>query len=161
MLRWGTLLAGVLAVAPAFGQEMNAEEARRFVVGKVFTFTCFEGTKGAGRINADGSVSGTIQFSGSGPVRWATLPANTLRVKGEAVCAQVKGMPFEPCFNVLKTSQRSFRGSVTGLAFASCEFNRRGPVEIAAADQAKEKPRAEPRARTQPLALRSTIGQGN
>ena len=54
---------------------MTATEARSFVVGKLFTFNCFEGTKGAGRIHADGSVAGTIQFRGSGPVRWAQLPA--------------------------------------------------------------------------------------
>ena len=86
-MRFGALVVGLLATAPAFAQEMRAEEARRFVVGKLFTYNCFEGTKGAGRINADGSVAGTIQFQGSGPVRYAVLPANTLRTKGEQVCA--------------------------------------------------------------------------
>lgn len=126
MLRFGALVVGLLAAAPAFAQEMKAEEARRFVVGKLFTYTCFEGTKGAGRINQDGSVAGTIQFQGSGPVRYAVLPANTLRTKGEQVCASLKGLPFEPCFNLLKTSQESFRGAVNGMGFAACEFKRRG-----------------------------------
>lgn len=126
MLRYGALIAGLLAACPAAAQEMKAEEARKFVVGKLFTYNCFEGTKGTGRINHDGSVAGTIQFQGSGAVRYAVLPANTLRVKGEAVCASVKGLPFEPCFNLQKTSNESFRGSVSGMNFAACEFKRRG-----------------------------------
>ena len=72
------------AAFPAYSQEMKATEARRFVVGKLFTFTCFEGTKGAGRIYTDGSVAGTIQFRGSGPVRYARAadqhPADQRRV---------------------------------------------------------------------------------
>ena len=137
MLRFGALLIGLLtafAAVPASAQQMTASEARRFVVGKMFAFNCFEGTKGVGRIHADGSVAGTIQFRGTGPVRWAQLPAGTIKVKGESVCANVRGVPFEPCFNLQKTSHRSFRGSVSGLGFASCEFNRRGPVEVATAD---------------------------
>ncbi|MBV6486789.1 MAG: hypothetical protein KJZ73_07275 [Pseudorhodoplanes sp.] len=144
MLRFGAFLAGLLAVSPALAQQMTAQEARRFVVGKTFVFSCFEGTRGAGRIHADGSVAGTIQFRGSGPVRWAQLPAGTVLVRGESVCANVRGMPFQPCFSLQKTSARSFRGSVSGLGFASCEFTRRGPVEVATADNA-------------PLSLRSTL----
>ena len=124
MLRFGAFLAGFLAVSPALAQQMSAQEARRFVVGKTFVFSCFEGTRGAGRIHADGSVAGTIQFRGSGPVRWAQLPAGTVLVRGESVCANVRGVPFQPCFNLQKTSHRSFRGSISGLGFASCEFTR-------------------------------------
>jgi hypothetical protein len=150
MLRIGTLLtaaAAVLASTSSHAQTMNASEARGFVVGKLFTFNCFEGTKGAGRIHADGSVAGTIQFRGQGPVRWAQLPPGTINVKGESVCAQVRGMPFQPCFNLEKTSYKSFRGSVSGLGFAACEFTRRGPVELATASVAP----------SEPLSLRSTI----
>ncbi len=151
MLRIGALLAGIAVLAassPALAQTtMTATEARSFVVGKLFTFNCFEGTKGSGRIYADGSVAGTIQFRGQGPVRWAQLPANTINVRGENVCATVKGLPFRPCFNLQKTSYKSFRGSVSGLGFASCEFTRRGPVEVATASV----PRSEP------LSLRSTL----
>jgi hypothetical protein len=154
MLRFGALVIGLIAAAPAFAQEMNATEARRFVAGKLFTYTCFEGTKGAGRINHDGSVAGTIQFQGSGPVRYAVLPANTLRAKGEQFCASIKGLPFEPCFNLVKTSQESFRGSVNGMGFAACEFKRRGgraefanavsrPYQAAAAAPAEQKPAEE------------------
>ena len=124
MLRGLALTVGLLAAAPAIAGEMNAEEARRFVIGKMFNYTCFEGTRGQGRVLADGSVVGSIQFRGSGQMRYAHLPPGTLRVKGEAVCASLRGMPLEPCFNLERTSEVSFRGSVSGLGFMSCEFTR-------------------------------------
>jgi hypothetical protein len=117
---------GLFAALPAQAEEMKADEARQFVVGKNFAFNCFEGTRGAGRIQADGSVVGSVQFQGSGPMRNVRLPANTLRVSGEQVCASVKGMPFTPCFNLDKTSPASFTGAISGLGFAYCSFDRRG-----------------------------------
>ncbi len=48
------------------------------MVGKLFTYQCFEGTRGAGRITDNGSVAGTIQFRGNGSTRYAMLPHNTL-----------------------------------------------------------------------------------
>jgi len=124
MLRGIALTVGLLAAAPAIAGEMNAEEARRFVVGKMFNYTCFEGTRGQGRVLPDGSVIGSIQVRGAGQIRYATLPPGTLRVKGEAVCASVRGLPVEPCFNLERIDDNSFRGSVSGLGFASCEFTR-------------------------------------
>jgi hypothetical protein len=124
MLRGVAFAAGLLAAVPAFAGDMGAEEARRFVVGKMFSYTCFEGTRGQGRVLHDGSVVGSIQFQGSGPLRYAALPAGTLQVKGESVCASVRGMPFSPCFNLTKVDEKSFRGSISGLGFASCEFTR-------------------------------------
>jgi hypothetical protein len=103
---------------------MTGEEARRFVTGKLFNYTCFEGTKGQGRVFSDGSVVGSIQLRGNGQVRYAALPAGTLRVKGESVCASMRGLPFEPCFNLERVDNNTFRGSISGLGFASCEFNR-------------------------------------
>ncbi|MEI7806186.1 MAG: hypothetical protein WCI56_12740 [Hyphomicrobiales bacterium] len=126
MLRGFLVLAGLLSAMPAVAGELKAEDARRFVVGKLYAYTCFEGTRGMGRVHSDGSVIGTIQFQGSGPVRNAWLPAGTLRVKGESVCAAVKSMPFEPCFSLEQTGQNSFRGTVYGLGFAYCDFIRRG-----------------------------------
>src|SRR5215475_2309162 len=118
------LTTGFLAAGAAAAEPMNAEAARRFVVGKYFSYTCFDGTRGGGRINGDGSVAGTIQFRGTGPVRYAALPAGTLHVRGEVVCASVRGIPFEPCFNLNKTDAHSFRGSVAGFGFAYCNFTR-------------------------------------
>jgi hypothetical protein len=135
MVRRGFLiLAGLLSAAPAVAGELKAEDARRMVVGKLFAYSCFEGTRGVGRVHSDGSVIGTIQFQGGGPVRNAWLPAGTLKVKGESVCASVKGMPFEPCFSIEQTSQSSFRGTIYGLGFAYCDFTRRG-ARIASSPQ--------------------------
>lgn len=123
------VLSVVLAAssaAPALAGSMTPEEARRFVAGKVFSYTCFEGTRGAGRINLDGSVVGTIQVRGAAP-RYVTLPANTVRVKPTSICAAVRGVPFEPCFDVVQTSHTSFRGSISGLGFAYCDFVKRNP----------------------------------
>jgi hypothetical protein len=108
------------------GHLMNASEAKRFVAGKVFAFTCFDGTRGAGRVFEDGGAAGAVQFSGEGPVRHMRLPGNTLQVRGQTVCASIKGLPFEPCFNLDKKSEGSFRGSVSGMGFAYCDFNHQG-----------------------------------
>ena len=124
MLRACAVLIGLLAALPALAGEMTAAEARRFVIGKMFSYTCFEGTRGQGRVYADGSVAGSIQIRGQGRVHIAALPAGTLQVKGEAVCASLRGLPIEPCFNLERTSEYSFRGSVAGLGFAYCEFTR-------------------------------------
>jgi hypothetical protein len=107
---------------------MNADAARRFVVGKLFAFSCFDGSRGLGRIYGDGSVIGTIQQRGNGPTRSVWMPAGTLKVKGDAVCAALKGMPFEPCFTLTRTSEHSFRGAVSGFGFAYCDFTRRSAV---------------------------------
>jgi len=120
-----TVATIVLTAAPVLAEPMNAETARRFVAGKLFAFNCFDGSRGAGRIFGDGSVIGTVQFQGSGPVKSLWLPAGTLRVKGEAYCASLKGMPFEPCFNLNRMDERSFRGSISGMGFAYCDFTRR------------------------------------
>jgi hypothetical protein len=120
------LVASLLAATvPAAAQSMSPEAARRFVSGKLFAFSCFEGTRGLGQIHDDGSVIGTIQVSGSGPTRSFGLPPGTLKVKGEAVCATLKGLPFEPCFNVNRTGEQSFRGSVSGFGIGYCDFVRR------------------------------------
>jgi hypothetical protein len=128
MLRVAMVMAALVAVGPAAAEQLNVDAARQFVVGKLFAFNCFEGTHGAGRIYGDGSVAGTVQFGGSGPVRYVALPAGTVRAQGESVCASVSGIPMQPCFNVDKTDPQSFRGSVSGLSFAYCDFTRRNMV---------------------------------
>jgi len=125
----GALAIGAV-VTPAVAGQMNAEEARRFVSGKVFAFTCFDGTRGAGRMLDDGGAAGAVQFSGSGPVRHIRLPGNTLQVRGEAVCASIKGIPFEPCFNLDKKDEHNFRGSVSGMGFAYCDFRHQGAAQM-------------------------------
>jgi hypothetical protein len=121
----GAVTAGAL-IAPAFAGMMSADEARRFVAGKVFAFTCVDGTRGAGRILDDLGAAGSVQFNGAGPIRHVRLPGNTLQIRGQSVCASIKGIPFEPCFNLDKQDDRSFRGSVSGMGFAYCDFRHQG-----------------------------------
>jgi hypothetical protein len=125
VMRSTILMAGLLAAGSACAEPMNADQARHFVVGKIFAYTCFDGTRGTGRISNDGSVVGTVQVRGAGPIRNTALPPGTLHVKGQSVCATVRGMPFDPCFNLEKTDAQSFRGSISGLGFAYCDFTRR------------------------------------
>ena len=121
--------AGAMMV-PALAGMMNADEARKFVAGKVFAFNCFDGTRGAGRVLDDLGASGSIQFSGAGPVRHVRLPGNTLQIRGQSVCASIKGLPFEPCFNLDRRDERTFRGSVSGMGFAYCEFRHQGAAQM-------------------------------
>ena len=123
--RFAALVASFLAAGPALAQTMNAEAARRFVTGKLFAFRCFDGSGGSGRIYDDGSVIGKIQSNGSEPERPVWLPPGTLRINGNLVCASLKGLSFEPCFNLIRTGEQSFRGSVNGMdLIAYCDFSR-------------------------------------
>ena len=125
-LVWGALVASAVT-GPCVAETLNPEQARQFIAGKLFAFTCVDGTRGAGRIQHDGSVTGSIQFAGYGPVRYARLPVNTVQVGTTQVCASLKGVPFTPCFNIDKTSDATFRGSVQGMSsFAWCEFRKHG-----------------------------------
>ena len=47
-------VAGIIAAMPAFAGELKPEEAKHFIAGKYFSYSCFEGSSGAGRVNADG-----------------------------------------------------------------------------------------------------------
>jgi hypothetical protein len=120
----GACLLGALA---AKAEELGPEQARAFVVGKLFSYTCFDGTAGMGRIFADGSVVGTIRPGGRGEMRFANLPPGTLRIEGSSMCAHLSGMIVQPCFRVQKIDYRSFRGSISGLGFAYCDFYQHNP----------------------------------
>ena len=126
--RFAILVAVFLAMGSALAEPMHGETVRRLVAGKLFAYSCFDGSRGMGRIYGDGSVIGTIQMQGSGPVRSVWLPAGTLRVQGDKICASLKGLSFEPCFNVDRTSEQSFRGSMSGMGIAYCDFVRRTSV---------------------------------
>jgi hypothetical protein len=129
-------VAGIVAALPALAGELKPEEAKHFIAGKHFSYSCFEGSSGAGRINPDGSVVGTIQVRGAGPVHFVTLPTGTIRVQPDSICATVRGLPFQPCFAVNQTDAHSFRGSISGLGFAYCDFTRRNPrLEVSASSQ--------------------------
>ena len=129
LMRVAVVVAGVLAAMPALAGSMNADEARRFVIGKVFSFNCFEGTSGAGRVHPDGAVTGMVRFGGTSGTRYVTLPPGTLRVRGEAVCGALGGS--ETCFDLYRLDGQSFRGSISGLGLFSCQFTRRaGRAEL-------------------------------
>ena len=82
----GAVTAGVI-VTPALAGMMTADEARRFVAGKIFAFTCFDGTRGAGRILDDMGAAGSIQFSGAG--RYAMYGCRATRCRSVArACAR-------------------------------------------------------------------------
>jgi hypothetical protein len=121
------LVIGVAGACLAAAEELAPDQARAFVVGKLFSYTCFEGTAGMGRIFPDGSVVGTIKIRGQGQPRFATLPAGTIRVDNTAMCAHLSGLPLTPCFRVQKIDYRSFRGSIAGLGFAYCDFYQHNP----------------------------------
>jgi hypothetical protein len=132
MLKRSLVVALALAATPAAAQEiMNASTAQKFVAGKHFSYSCFDGTEGSGRIFSDGSASGTIRPGGSGPIRHMRLPAGTLYVESERICASLKGLPFQPCFTLTKTSETGFRGAISGMGFMYCEFDRGEKTQIA------------------------------
>ena len=133
-VEWSMLLrvaavvcACVLGAASAVAEELAPDQARIFVVGKLFAYTCFDGTAGMGRIFSDGSVVGTIRPRGRGETHFAALPAGTIRVEGGSMCAHLSGLPMEPCFRVEKIDYRSFRGSIYGMGFAYCDFRQHNP----------------------------------
>jgi len=39
-------------------------------------------------------------------------------------------MPFEPCFNLDKQDEKNFRGSVSGMSFAYCDFHHQGGTQM-------------------------------
>jgi hypothetical protein len=119
--------SGVLGAGLAAAEDLAPDQASAFVVGKLFSYTCFEGTAGTGRVFSDGSVVGTIQIRGEGETRFAALPPGTIRVDGPAICAHLSSLPITPCFRVQKIDHRSFRGSIAGLEFAYCDFYQRNP----------------------------------
>ena len=133
MVRVVALVAGLTTALPAIAGEMTASEARQFVVGKLFSYTCFDGTRGLARVHADGSIDGSIQSRGRGLIHYGTMPLGTLRVDGERICAALPRAAIQPCFYLQRTNAESFRGSISGLSFAYCDFTRyQGAQEVTA-----------------------------
>ena len=118
MLRVVVVVAGLASTFPAMAGEMTASEARQFVVEKLFSYTCFDGTRGMARVHADGSVDGSISSPRGGLPRYGRMPLGTLRVGGDRVCAYLRGSMMQPCFYLERTNDNSFRGSIAGLSNA-------------------------------------------
>src|SRR5262245_4063797 len=123
MVRTVALVVGLMTALPALAGEMTASEARQFVVGKPFSYSCFDGTRGVARVHADGSVDGSIQPQGAALARYGTMPVGTLRIDGERVCASLPRSVIQPCFYLQRTAAESFRGSILGMSFAYCDFH--------------------------------------
>src|ERR1051325_1838132 len=87
-------VAAAATVTPASAESMKAEFARRFVAGKLFSFTCFEGSTGTGRIFNDGSVAGVMKMRGEGPTRFMHLPPGSLYPQEGRICSNVRGALF-------------------------------------------------------------------
>src|SRR5262249_61715642 len=96
LIVWAVLMIVFIMTAPTAAEEMSPNQAHRFVVGKLFEVSCFDGTRAIGRIDADGAVTGSIQFRGTGPERSASLPAGTLKINGGAGGASLQGRPLQP-----------------------------------------------------------------
>ena len=138
------MCACVLGTVSAVAEELGPQQARAFVVGKLFAYNCFDGTACVGRIFADGSVVGTIRI-GRGEEHFAALPPGTVKVDGTAMCAHLAGLPIEPCFKVEKIDYRSFRGSIAGMGFAYCDFHQHNPrTRLIAGGRGPEPVRAAP-----------------
>lgn len=140
MIRSGFFaIAAILFASSASAESLNAKQARMFVAGKLFSYQCFDGTTGVGRIQNDGSAAGTIRIAGKDPTRHVRLPVNTLYESGERICATLKGLPFSPCFILTKTSEYSFRGAVSGMGFMYCDFIRGGRPTVSKRTRAPQK----------------------
>lgn len=124
VLRMALLGACLLGVSPVAADELAPQQSVRFVEGKLFSYRCFNGAAGEGRILQDGSVVGNVQLPDWGRKLAATLPPGTVRVEDGAVCAHIAGLFIRPCFDVNRIDDESFRGSIAGMDFAYCIFRR-------------------------------------
>lgn len=125
-VRIAAIAIGLLAALPAKAGELKYDEAKKLIANKVFAYSCFDGTTGAGRIRADGSVAGTIRMQGAAQARFVSFPAGTMHNRGGSICASVKGLFLAPCFRVEQLGEHVFRGSISGFSFAYCTFVSRG-----------------------------------
>jgi hypothetical protein len=120
------ILSGLICLTPALAGELQPDDAKRFIVSKLWNFGCSEGTRGFGRIFANGSVRGTLQESGSGPVRH-DLPAGTVSMRPDSFCASVRVgyATVRPCFAFTQTGSHSFRGRVSSPFWMRVLWGRR------------------------------------
>jgi len=123
LARLALLCACALATTSAVAQELRPREAWAFMLGKLFTMACSDGTVAEGRILADGSVVGKIRVGNQGEMRAGTLPAGTVRASDTALCAYFQGLPFPPCLNVRKIDRRRFHASMSIMGFSSCDID--------------------------------------
>ena len=61
-----TVATTLLMAWPAVAEPLGVDAAQRFVVGKTFAYNCFDGTRGAGRIQGDLSVAAPSRSAATG-----------------------------------------------------------------------------------------------
>ena len=132
MISWGAdhmiarcaiVIVILLAFRPAVAESLNADAARGFVVGKLFAFNCFDGSRGAGRIYDDGSVVGTIQFQGVGPVEWVLLPSGCDFSRREGYRSKAaSGAALAQAYGVVTGELRKGAGLCAGWRLLSSEM---------------------------------------
>ena len=131
----GAVTAGAMVV-PALAGMMNADEARKFVAGKVFAFTCFDGTRGAGRMPRRSSAP-PARSSSAAPVRSAmcACPATRCRSAARRVCASHQG----PSVRAVLQSRQARRALVPrlGLGHGLRLLRFPSPGRVADADGAR------------------------
>lgn len=143
LLSAAALTAGAVGMSSgASADPLTPQAAERFVLGKTFSYTCYEGTVGSGRVLKDGSVAGTIQVRGKGNARYVTLPAGTVQTSSEKICARLKGVAYQPCFELEKTAADAFRGNLAGFNQMWCEFKRGGSGRTRLVERARGAPSA-------------------
>ena len=54
--RYAIGIVALIASTPALAEPLDAAAAQRFALGKLFAFTCFDSSRGAGCVYGDGSV---------------------------------------------------------------------------------------------------------
>jgi hypothetical protein len=118
-------LLGVCAAAAtsAFAQELGPRDPWAFMLGKLFTLTCSDGTVGEGRLLADGSVVGKIRPHGQGEMRAGTLPPGTVRASNTGLCAYFQGLPFPALPDVRRIDRRRFHASMSIMGLSSCDVD--------------------------------------
>ncbi len=121
------MCACFVGVVSASAEELAPEQARAFVAGKLFAYTCFDGTARDGPYlpgwfrGRDHSTAGQQGSALCGVAAGHHQGDPNLDVRTS------KGLPIEPCFRVQKLDVRSFRGSLSGLGFAYRDFHQRNP----------------------------------
>ena len=112
----GAVTAGAV-MAPALAGQMNADEARKFVAGKVFAFTCFDGTRGAGRIST--TWAPRARCSSAAPVRCVTCGCPAIRFRSAARPSARRSRAFRSSPASISTRQTSAASAARSRAWAS------------------------------------------
>ena len=118
----------IIAASPALPIErLTPEEARAFIIGKWWEFTCpLVAPSGEGRVFEDGSADVRTDLFAWKLLLKPHYPAGTIDVQTLCVTGPLATLlpkSMKPCFTVEKIDDRSFQGRITSqpqLGF--CKF---------------------------------------